>query len=303
MGAGHGHGAATGQGSAAHRWRLKVSFGLVFLFFFVELVVGIWSNSLALISDAGHMAADVTTLGAALVATRIASRPDSTGMRTFGSYRAEIFASGFAVLVMLGVSVYIVVEAIGRIGQPVELATGPVLLVGTLGLVVNLIAIALLRSGSKDSLNVKGAYLEVIADTVGSVGVIASGLLVMWTGNAFWDTVIALAIGLFVAVRAVMLGREVLAVLGQHAPSGAKPDDVADVLGKVSGVTSVHDLHVWTLTSGMNVATAHLAIAPGTDHAKVLDEAQAVMRKEFGVEHATFQVENEERKNCQEISW
>jgi cobalt-zinc-cadmium efflux system protein len=201
MSAGHSHGRA----GATHRWRLRVAFGLVAGFFVVELVAGLVSGSLALLSDAGHMAADVVALGAALVATRIATREDTTGRRTFGSYRAEVFASGLAVLLMLGVSVYISVEAVGRIGSSPEVASGPMLLVGAIGLVINIVALLLLRGGAQESLNVKGAYLEVVADTVGSVGVIVAGTLVAATGNAGWDTGIALAIALFVAVRAVVL--------------------------------------------------------------------------------------------------
>jgi cobalt-zinc-cadmium efflux system protein len=156
MGAGHGHGHA----SARHRWRLATAFGLVGSFFLVELVVGIAAGSLALISDAGHMAADVVALGAALIATAVAARPDATGRRTYGSYRVEVFASGFTVLLMLGVAVYVVVEAVGRIGEEPEVATGPVLVVGLLGLGVNVVSIVLLRAGARESLNVKGAYLE-----------------------------------------------------------------------------------------------------------------------------------------------
>ena len=299
MGASHDHGHA----GATHRWRLQVAFGLVAGFFLVELVTALTSGSLALLSDAGHMAADVVALGAALVATRIAARPDSTGRRTYGSFRAEVFASGLAVLLMLGVAAYIAFEAVQRIGDPVDVATGPMLLVGAIGLVVNVIALTLLRGGAAESLNVKGAYLEVVADTLGSVGVIVAGLLVASTGKALWDTVIALAIAVFVAVRAVLLGREVLAVLGQHAPVGMSPDEVTAALAGVDGVSNVHDLHVWTLTSGMNVATAHLMTVDGADPHEVLDGARAVMRDEFGVEHATLQVEPESHTGCHDVTW
>jgi cobalt-zinc-cadmium efflux system protein len=261
------------------------------------------SGSLALLSDAGHMAADVVALGAALVATRIAARPDTTGRRTFGSYRAEVFASGLAVLLMLAVSVYILVEAFGRIGSTPQVSSGPMLLVGAVGLVINLVCIVLLRGGAGESLNVKGAYLEVVADTLGSVGVIVAGVLIAWTGNAFWDTGIALAIAAFVAVRAVILGREVLVVLGQHAPAGTDPEEVAAALGAIPGVGDVHDLHVWTLTSGMNVATAHLVTAQNVDAHGVLDQARQVMRTQFGVEHATLQVEPDTHTGCQEVTW
>ena len=299
MSGGHSHGSAGG----AHRWRLQLAFVLVAGYFVVELVAGLLSGSLALLSDAGHMAADVVALGAALVATRIATRPDSTGRRTFGSYRAEVFASGLAVLLMLGVSVYIAVEAIGRIGGEAEVSSGPMLIVGGIGLVVNLIALLLLRGGASDSLNVKGAYFEVVADTVGSVGVIVAGIMVSATGNAWWDTGIALAIAIFVAVRAIMLGREVLTVLGQHAPVGMAPDEVEQALAAVPGVANVHDLHVWTLTSGMNVATAHLMTGEGADAHAVLDAARTVMRTKFGVEHATLQVEPDTHTGCQEVTW
>ena len=301
MGAGHGHG--HGHAGGRHRWRLAVAFGLVSAFFGVELTVGLLSGSLALISDAGHMAADVVALGAALVATRIATRPDDTGRRTYGSYRAEVLASGFTVLVMLGVSVYVVVEAVGRIGGPVEVASGPMLVVGALGLAVNLVCLALLRGGARESINVRGAYLEVVADAAGSVGVLVAGLLVGLTGAGQWDTAVAVAIGVFVAVRALVLGREVLAVLGQHAPHDVDLDAVVRDLEQVAGVADVHDLHAWTLTSGMNVATAHLVVRVGADPQVVLAAAQTALRDGHGIDHATLQVEANPAKECHAATW
>ncbi|MEU8322061.1 cation diffusion facilitator family transporter [Nonomuraea sp. NPDC048881] len=302
-GHGHGHGQAQGHAGARHRWRLAVSFVLIGAFFLVELGYGLLSGSLALMSDAGHMAADVVTLGAALVATRIAARPDTTGRRSYGSYRAEVFASLLAVVLMLGVALYVVIEAIGRIGGNAEVSSGPMLVVGAIGLVVNLVALLLLRSGASESLNVKGAYLEVVADTAGSVGVIVAGWLVATTGQAFWDTVVALAIGVFVAVRAISLGRQVFAVLGQHVPEGIDAAAVAADLAAIDGVHNVHDLHLWTLTSGMNVATAHLVTAePGDNHA-VLDRARDVLRQRHHIAHATLQVEPVDHQGCDELGW
>ena len=217
----------------AGAWRS--SFALVAAFFGVELLYALLSGSLALLSDAGHMAADVVALGAALIATRIATRPDRTGRRTYGSYRAEVFASGLAVLLMLAVSVYVVVEAVRRIGEPVEVQATAMLVVGAVGLAVNVIALLLLRGGAEESLNVKGAYLEVVADAAGSVGVIVAGVLVGRTGEPLWDTVVALAIGVFVAIRGVALGRQVLAVLGQHVPAGMEPHDVTADLAGIAG--------------------------------------------------------------------
>ena len=299
MGAGHGHG--SGHAGTRHRWRLALAFALVGAFFVVELVVGLWSGSLALLSDAGHMAADVVALGAALAATRIATRPDTTGRRTYGSYRAEVFASGFTVLLMLGAAAYVALEAVRRLGTDVVPETGPMLVVGGLGLLVNLVALVLLRGGAAESLAVKGAYVEVIADSLGSVGVMAAGLLVLITGQGWWDTAVALAIALFVAVRAVVLGREVLAVLGQHAPAGVDPDAVAADLESMPGVVGVHDLHLWTLTSGMHVATAHLVADP-VDRDEVLAGAQTLLRERHGIDHATVQVETDAR-SCEELSW
>ena len=301
MSGGHVH--VDGHAGAVHRWRLRVAFLLVAAFFVVELVTALTSRSLALLTDAGHMAADVVALGAALVATRLATRGDTSGHRTFGSYRAEVFASGLAVLLMLGVAAYTVVEAVTRIGATSHVASGAMLVVGAIGLVVNVVALLLLRGGSQESLNVKGAYLEVVADTLGSVGVVVAGLMVRATGSAWWDTGIALGIAVFVAVRAVVLGREVLRVLGQQAPRGLHPDDVTGALATVPGVVDVHDLHVWTLTSGMNVATAHLMTTEDADAHAVLDDAMRVMRSRFGVEHATLQVEPETHEGCREVTW
>ncbi|MEV5695520.1 cation diffusion facilitator family transporter [Micromonospora globbae] len=303
MGAGHGHGHGHGHAGGRHRWRLAVSFVLIGAFFVVELVFGLLSGSLSLLSDAGHMAADVVTLGAALVATRIATRPDSTGRRSYGSYRAEVFASLLAVVLMLGVAVYVVAEAIGRIGGPAEVSTGPMLIVGAIGLLVNVVALLMLRSAASESLNVKGAYLEVVADTAGSVGVIVAGGLVAATGQVFWDTVIALAIGTFVAVRAVSLGRQVFAVLGQHVPEGVDAAAVANDLAAIEGVRDVHDLHLWTLTSGMNVATAHLVTADHSDNHAVLDQARDLLRHRHGIAHATLQVEPADHRGCDELGW
>lgn len=307
MGAGHAHGApANGHAGGRHRWRLAVAFGLVAALLVVELVVGLLAGSLALVSDAGHMAGDVVALGAALVATRIATRPDTTGRRTYGSYRAEVFASGLTVLVMLAVAAYVVLEAIGRLrsaGAGPEVPSGAMLAVGVVGLVVNVVSMLLLHEGAAESLNVRGAYNEVVADAAGSVGVIVAGVLVAVTDEPVWDTVVAIVIGAYVAVRAVVLGRQVLAVLGQHVPEGLVLDDVVADLEAVPGVSGVHDLHVWTLTSGMNVATAHLVVAPGSAAHDVLLGAQTVLATQHRVDHATLQTESAPTRQCHEVNW
>ena len=203
---------------------------------------------------------------------------------------------------MLAVATYVTVSAISRIGGSPEVATGPMFIVGGIGLIINIVALMLLRSGASESINVKGAYLEVMADTLGSVGVMVAGVLIMITGDAIWDTVIALAIAIFVAVRAIMLAREVLTVLGQHAPAGIDPVEVETKLAAIPGVREVHDLHLWTLTSGMNVATAHLVSDDPSQTTALLEQAQNLLRTDFKVEHATLQVEQDPTR-CAEVSW
>ena len=299
----HSHGGTVGHAGAAHRWRLLVAVVLIAGFFVVELVAGLLSGSLALLSDAGHMAADVVTLAAALAATVLAARPSRDDRRTFGNYRLETFAALLATLIMLVVAVGVMISGIGRLGAEVEVDTGPMLVVGGLGLLVNLVVLMMLRGGAKESLNVKGAYLEVLADTLGSVGVIVAAVLIRLTGATVIDTVVALAVGVFIAVRAVILGREVLAVLGQAAPADIDPQQVEGDLRALDGVADVHDLHLWTLTSGMEVATVHLVTAPGADPHPVLDAAQELLSTRHGIAHATVQTEPTDHHGCLEIGW
>ncbi|UQN31357.1 cation diffusion facilitator family transporter [Brachybacterium kimchii] len=304
----HSHASAAQALSAGGKHRRRLAWALVLIggFFVVELVTALLTGSLALLSDAGHMAADVLTLAAALGATVLAARPDRTGRRSFGSYRLEVFASLLAVLVMLGVSVFVVLEAIGRIGAGADGAhvdSVPMLVVGALGLVVNLAVMRLLRAGAQESLNVKGAYLEVLADTIGSVGVVAAAILVGATGSTLWDTAIALAIGVFVALRALILGREVLSVLGQETPRHLDPGSVGEDLRAVPGVTDVHDLHLWTVTSGMDVLTVHLRVREGADGHAVLDAAESMLRERHGLDHCTLQIEPEDHRTDQETTW
>ena len=204
---------AAKPGSHGFRGRLAITFALTAAFFVVELVVGLLSGSLALVADAGHMATDVLALGASLVATQIAGRPDGSGRRTYGRYRSEVFAAGFAVLLMVGVGAFIVYEAISRMGTDPDVSSTPMVIVGLIGLAVNAVGLVLLRNGSKQSINIRGAYLEVLGDAAGSVGVLIAGLLISWTGSSVWDVVVAVIIGVFVLIRAFGLGRSVLRVL------------------------------------------------------------------------------------------
>lgn len=303
----HSHSHAHGGASAGsrHRGRLTIALVLIAGFLVVEIVAGFLSGSLALLSDAGHMASDVVVLAAALAATVLAARPDRTGRRTFGNYRLEVFASLLAAVMMLGVAAFVLVEGVGRLiapGDP-DVASGPMILVGAIGLAVNVVVMLLLRAGSSESLTVRGAYLEVLADALGSVGVIVAGVLVAATGLGIIDAIVALAVGAFVAVRAVLLGREVLAVLAQSVPAGLDAEAVRADLGALTGVDAVHDLHLWTLTSGMDVASAHLVAADGAVHQEVLERAQALLRERHGLEHATLQIETADHSACRELRW
>lgn len=297
-----GHGHAVGHAAARHVRRMRLTLVLVAGFFVVELVTALLSSSLTLLSDAGHMAADVVALGAALLATRVAMRPDRTGRRTYGHYRAEVFATGLTVVIMVGVSVWVVVEAVSRIGRDTEVAAVPMLVVGALGLLVNLVSMRILHNGAQESLNVRGAYLEVMADALGSIAVIVAALLVQLTGHSWWDLVVALGLAAFILGRAWPLGRQVVRVLAQHSPDGLDEPRVNTALTQLPGVAQVHDVHLWTLTSGMNVATAHLVTTTEADPHEVLDRAGSLMRETFGIEHATLQVEPPTHR-CTDLSW
>ncbi|HOT79802.1 MAG TPA: cation diffusion facilitator family transporter, partial [Microthrixaceae bacterium] len=299
----HHHGAAAMRAGARHQRPLAIAFALTLGFLVVQVVTGFATNSLALLSDAGHMATDVLGLGMALAAIRMASRGSQTQHNTFGVYRLEILAALTNAVLLVGVAAYVMFEAISRLGEPPHIASAPVLIVGVLGLVVNVVAFLLLRSGSKESLNVEGAYVEVMSDALGSLGVIL-GAGVMWiTGWAWVDPVIAAGIGLFILPRALRLGREALRVLLQAAPRNLDLAAVTADLAGIDGVVDVHDLHVWTLTSDMDVLTAHLMTSPSTDSHAVLDRAREMLGERHGLHHATLQVEPDDHRGCDELEW
>ena len=276
---------------------------LIVGFLVVEVVVGIVSGSLTVLSDAGHMATDALGIGIALAAITAAARASTDGQRTFGLYRLEILAALANSLLLLGVATYVLVEAVLRLRDPEPVDPLPVIVIGVLGLMVNVVAFLLLREGASTSLNVKGAYLEVVADMLGSVGVIIGGLLIWITGADWVDPVIGAAIGLYVVPRAISLGRTALRVLVEAAPDGMAVDDVRSALLGIDGVTDVHDLHVWTLTSEMNVLTAHVVVTDGTAPRPVLLAARGVLHDRFGLEHATLQVEEVGDDPCGDLSW
>jgi cobalt-zinc-cadmium efflux system protein len=206
-------------------------------------------------------------------------------------------------VLLLGVAVYVLVEAAARLRDPVEVASVPLLVVAAAGLVANLIAFRLLRGGARESLNVRGAYLEVLADLVTSVGVIIGAVVMMIAGWTWVDPVIGIAVGLFVTPRALRLGLQALRVLLQAAPPHLDVEDLRTALGDLPGVVDLHDIHVWTLTSQMDVLSAHLQVDVDTDHHRILDQARSLLRDRYQVHHATLQVEPEDHVGCAEVGW
>jgi cobalt-zinc-cadmium efflux system protein len=300
MGHGHGHASASGR----HLGALTAAFVITAAFMVVELVAGLATSSLALISDAAHMVTDVVGVGLALVAILAARRASTRASRTFGLYRAEVLAALANAVLLFGVAAYVTVEAVLRFGDPPVVPGGPVVAVAVAGLVANLAAFALLRKGSAESLNVRGAYLEVLADLVGSLGVLVSGAVTLLTGWRYADPVMGVAIGLWVLPRTWTLARRSLRILFQHAPERVDVDLLTKSLSALVGVREVHDVHVWTLTSGMEVASAHLTVTAGTDQPGILRTAQRVLADEFQIEHATLQLETDEAAaGCRELRW
>jgi cobalt-zinc-cadmium efflux system protein len=302
---GHGHGHSHGSIRAGerHKGRLVGAFLLLAAFMVVEVVGGLVSGSLALLSDAGHMLTDVLGLGMALAAIQLASRGSSRDHHTFGLYRLEILAALANAVLLFGVAIYVVIEAIGRFGDPPAVRTGLLLAVAGLGLAANLVAFALLREGAKESLNLHGAYLEVLSDTVGSVAVIIGGLVIAITDWGWVDPAVGVAIGLWILPRTWGLGAKAVRILVQAAPPGVDLAALEADLAAVEGVVDVHDLHVWTLTSEMDVASAHLMVAVGTDAHGVLDRARVVLRDGYRIDHATLQVEPDDHEGCAEVAW
>jgi cobalt-zinc-cadmium efflux system protein len=280
-----------------------ISFVLIVAFLIVQVVVGVVTGSLALLSDAGHMATDALGLGMAIAAIQAASNARDNAHRTFGLYRLEILAAVFNAALLFAVAGYVLVAAVRRIGDAPDIASTPVLVVGAIGLVVNVTAFLLLRAGAKDSLNMRGAYLEVLSDALGSVGVIIAAVVWGITGWTWVDPVIGAVIGVFILPRAWRLGHEAVLVLIQAAPARLDIAVLRHDLATIAGVVDVHDIHVWTLTSEMDVATAHLMVSVGTDSHAVLDQARQVLADRHGITHATLQVEPDDHRGCDEMTW
>lgn len=299
MGAGHQHGSVTpGHASGRHRRSLIIALCLLGVFFVVELVGGLVSGSLALLSDAGHMLTDVLGLAMSLAAIQAALAGTANRQRTFGLYRLEILAALANAVLLAAVASWIIWEAIQRLSEPVEIQSGLMIAVALAGLVVNLVVLRILRDGSEESLNMEGARLEVLADTLGSVMAVTAGLVVRFTGFATIDPIFGIALGLWVLPRTWTLARKAIRVLVQAAPEHLDVMAVNQDLAAIDGVVDIHDLHVWTLTSGMDVASVHLSTDRMEAGHTVLDAAKKVLRDTHGIEHATVQIDPPEHGDC-----
>lgn len=305
MGHGHGH-AQPGPASASarHVGALTAAFAIAAVFMVVEFIVGFATSSLALISDAAHMLTDVVGVGLALTAIILANRSKGRPSRTFGLYRAEVLAALANAVLLFGVAGYVIYEASTRFASPPAVPGLPVLIAASLGLAANVVSFSLLRKGSSESLNIRGAYLEVLADLIGSIAVLISGAITLIFGWRYADPIIGVAIGLFVLPRTWTLARKSLRILFQHAPERVDIDEMIRTLSALPCVAEVHDLHVWTLTSGMEVASAHLTIAADANQTNVLRSAQEMLASRYGIEHATLQLESAgTQTSCHELSW
>lgn len=286
MGAGHDHGHGDSRVS-----RMIIAAAILSVFFVIELTTALLIDSIALLADAGHMLTDLVAMFMGLTAVLVARRGSSSPARTYGWHRAEVFTAVANAVLLLGVAIFILYEAFERLGNAPDVPGVPMIVVALAGLLANLVVVLLLRSHSEKSLAVKGAYMEVVADTVGSVGVLIAGIVTVTTSWPYADVVVAVLVALWVLPRAVALARAALRILSESSPSHIDVEELRDALSSVDGVTEVHDLHVWTLVPGKDMVTAHLTSS--ADSARVLDDAKAVLTAR-GLDHATVQVETPE---------
>jgi len=278
-----------GSAEGANARRLAITLGLVLLYMGVEVVGGLLADSLALLADAGHMLSDAGALGLTLFAMRFARRP-ATAQRTYGSYRAEILAALVNGATLVAVAIYIFVEAFHRLRTPPEVQGGLMVAVATGGLVVNVAGLWILRSGDHDNLNMRGAWLHVLTDALGSMQAIVAGALI-WAFGWYWvDPFASLLIGLLVIYSSWSLIRQSVAVLMEGAPGHINVDDVRSALLELPHVLNVHDLHVWTITSGFVAMSAHVTCPGDHNHDSVLSGARKMLADRFGIRHTTIQI-------------
>jgi len=274
-----------------NKGRLKIALALTTIYLFAEAIGGLATHSLALLADAAHMLTDVGGIALALLAINFAERPP-TPQRTFGYYRAEILAAVVNAVVLLGISVIVLVEAYRRFLAPPEVQSEWMLAIALVGLAVNAASLLVLRQSASESLNLKGAYFEVLSDFITSIGVIA-GAAIMWLTHWYYaDPIISAGIGLFIVPRTLMLLREAVGVLLEGTPSNIDLEQVRRAMAQVAGVTDVHDLHVWSLTSGINALSAHVVRDVSIEQEALLTAVRQQIVRTFPITHVTLQIES-----------
>ncbi len=288
MGHRHGHGGQSAAGK--NKKNLAIVLGLTTAYLFAEVIGGLWTGSLALLADAGHMLTDVAGLGLALLAIWFAEKP-ATPERTYGYYRFEILAALTNAVVLIGISLYILYEAYERFRNPPEVQSVGMLTIASIGLVINLVGMYILRAGSEESLNMKGAYFEVLSDMLTSIGVIIAGIIMLTTGWYYADPIISAGIGLFILPRTWALLKDAVGVLIEGTPADVDLPKLRESLEKVEGVAGIHDLHVWSLTSGMNAMSVHAVLADTAEHDDVLARVHEHCTENFKISHVTVQTE------------
>lgn len=276
--------------SYQNKSRLKLVLGLTLTYLAAEVIGGILTNSLALLADAGHMLTDVGGLAFALFAINIAQRPASE-RRTYGYYRAEILAALANAVILIFVSLYILYEAWQRFQTPPEVSSKPMLIVAIIGLIINIVGMVILRKGSQESLNMKGAYFEVLSDMLTSIGVIIAAIIMLTTGWYYADPIISAGIGLFILPRTWILLKDAVNILLEGVPGDVNMVKLKTSFSAIPGIITVHDLHVWSLTSGMNAMSAHVVIKEDIIANDILSLIKTKMRDEFKITHTTIQLE------------
>lgn len=289
MGDSHGH---VTSASGRNKKSLAIVFGLTLFYLIVEAVGGLWTGSLALLADAGHMLTDVAGVGLALLAIWFAEKPASD-KNTYGFYRVEILAALTNAVVLILISLYILYEAYERFLNPPEVQSGMMIGIAVVGLVVNLIGVYVLRSGSGESLNMKGAYFEVLSDMLTSIGVIIAGLIMLATGWYYADPLISAGIGLFILPRTWSLLKDAVNVLIEGTPADVDITELRKSLERIEGVAGIHDLHVWSLTSGVNAMSCHAVLINDNEHDAVMMRIHDFVTKNYKISHVTVQTECE----------
>lgn len=290
-----------GSRAAQHRSRLIVVLVLTVAVFAVELIGAAVANSLALLADAGHVLTDISGIALALAAIWFAQRPASSN-RTFGYMRAEILAAVANAGLLLAVGALVLYEGIRRLSEPPQIVPEAMLAFGVVGLIANGASVLLLRNAQRESLNMRGAYLEVLGDLSGSAAVILAAVVIAWTGWTWVDVAASIFIALLIMPRTLSLLRDATNVLMESTPKGVDMDHVRQHILDAPGVVDCHDLHAWTITSGMNVVSAHVVLEKGADAARALAELSDCLADDFDIEHSTFQIETEDRRRLEEGS-